>query len=59
MKTEICVKIKLFLTKVDTNIIMRMYTELFPQFGGLTEIQMENGTRTGHYDGQCDSTVRT
>jgi len=30
-----------------------------PQFGSLTEIQMENGKRTGDYDGQCVNTVRT
>ena len=47
IKTEIFVKIKLFLTKVDTTVM-----EFLPQFGSLTKIQMENGKRIHHYDGQ-------
>jgi len=53
IKTEIFVKIKLFLTKVEANF------QGFPQFGRLREIQMENGKRIHHYDGQCQTTART
>jgi len=30
-----------------------------PQLESLTEIQMENGKRKHHYDGQWQTTVRT
>jgi len=48
------VKIKLFLITVDAIVAIR-----FPQFGRLRKIQMANGKRTHHYDGQCITTVRT